>query len=58
MSEPRACPCGAPLEREIELARGVCNRCRIDAHKKPRSRKPKPDYEDVPIPGLEDWGEP
>jgi len=52
------CPCGARLEKPAELAHGVCNRCRVDSHKKPRQRQPVPDFENVPLPGLEEWGVP
>jgi hypothetical protein len=56
------CPCGAPLNAPAEEAHGVCNRCRVEAHKKPRKRRPKPDFEDVPLPGWDEetktWSEP
>ncbi len=47
------CPCSAPLVREAELAHGVCDSCRIESHKPVRRRKPKPDFEDVPLPGWD-----
>ena len=49
------CPCGAPLDSKAGRAHGVCDRCRVEAHKPRRRRKPKPDFVDVPLPGLEDW---
>lgn len=53
---PNHCPCGAELKSAAGWARGVCDYCRVGAKKKPRKRRPKPDFVDVPIPGFEDWG--
>jgi hypothetical protein len=50
------CPCGRELKSAAELAHSVCNGCRKDAHRPVRKRPSRPDFEDVPIPGLEDWG--
>lgn len=50
------CPCGARLKRPAEYAHGVCDGCRIDAHRKPRKREPIPDFVDVELPL--DWGQP
>jgi hypothetical protein len=54
----QTCPCGAQLERAAEHAHGICDRCRVDAHKQTRKRRRPPDFVDVPLPGLEDWGQP
>lgn len=51
-----SCPCGARLEKPAEQAHGVCNRCRVEAKKPARKRRRDPDFEDVALPGLEDWG--
>ena len=56
MNDVDLCPCGAALKREMERAVGVCDFCRIDAHKAVRKRRREPDFVDVPLPGLEDWG--
>ena len=48
------CPCGAPLKKQAEEVHGVCNRCRVDAHKKPRKREPRPDFVEVPLPGWDE----
>jgi hypothetical protein len=48
-----ACPCGGALETAAAVAHGVCDRCRVDAHKRV---KREPDFTDVPLPGLENWG--
>jgi|HubBroStandDraft_3_1064219.scaffolds.fasta_scaffold07381_4 hypothetical protein len=43
-----ACPCGAELKRAAELAHHVCDRCRVDAKKRPtRKRNVIPDFVDV-----------
>jgi hypothetical protein len=50
------CPCGAWLKRPAERAHGVCDGCRVDAHKRPVVPPPEPGYIDVPLPGFEEWG--
>jgi hypothetical protein len=51
------CPCGAELKRPAEWAIQVCDRCGREAHRKLRKRELAPDFTDIPLPGLEDWGE-
>lgn len=50
----RQWPCGARLVLRAEHAHGVCNQCRVTAHQRPRKRRRKPDFVDVPLPGFED----
>lgn len=47
------CPCGATLEREIERGYGVCDHCRVEAHK--RRRRGEPDFVDVPLDEDDPW---
>lgn len=37
------CPCGATLEREMEHAYGVCDYCRVEAHRRAVRRRRGPD---------------
>lgn len=50
------CPCGAELVSVADQAHGICDYCRGDAKKRPVRRRRKPDFVDVPLPGLESWG--
>lgn len=50
------CPCGGELKRPSEWCYGICDQCRIEAHRRPRRHEPTPDYVDVPLPL--DWGQP
>lgn len=52
------CPCGAELKKPSEWMHSVCDGCRVDSHRKSPKREPTPDFVDVPLPGLEDWGRP
>jgi len=49
--------CGHRLNRPYEWAIGVCDDCGKKAHRKPRKSSFTPDLTDIPLPGLEDWGE-
>jgi hypothetical protein len=40
----------------MDHARGVCTYCRTDAKKRLPRKRHKPEFEDVPILGLENWG--
>lgn len=56
MTTTKACPCGVELKSAMDHARGVCTYCRTDAKKRLPRKRHKPEFEDVPILGLENWG--